>query len=147
MAATEEMTVIALNTKPDMVTLVPEKREEVTTEGGLDVIKHTKKLKEIIQLLSDADIPVSLFVDPIFSQLEASSDISSRWVELHTGSYAVSSWENQALEFSKIKESIDDKEKVDELVGLGFIEIVFEHLRVLPKGRVLLNFIIKKLLT
>merc|ERR1712072_1652811 len=70
MAATEEMTSIALKVKPDMVTLVPEKREEVTTEGGLDVIKNRIKLKEIIKRLSGEDIPVSLFVDPVQAQLE-----------------------------------------------------------------------------
>ena len=106
MAATQEMLDIALKIKPDMVTLVPEKREEVTTEGGLNVIANKNKLKSYVDKIQSNGIPVSLFVDPIFSQLEASFDISSRWVELHTGSYAVSSWENQALEFSKIKESV-----------------------------------------
>ena len=75
MAATEEMTLIAINLKPDMVTLVPEKREEVTTEGGLDVIKNKNKLKEIIQRLSDEDIPVSLFVDPVQTQLENCAEV------------------------------------------------------------------------
>ena len=68
MAATEEMTLIALKTKPDMVTLVPERREEVTTEGGLDVIKHQNKLKEVIHRLSDANIPESIFVAPVAAQ-------------------------------------------------------------------------------
>jgi len=99
------MTLIALNTKPDMVTLVPERREEVTTEGGLDVIKHKEKLKEIIQRLSDEDIPVSLFVDPVQEQLENSAEIKAGWVELHTGKYAIAKSDPRVLELSILKES------------------------------------------
>ena len=106
MAATQEMLDLALKIKPDMITLVPEKREEITTEGGLDIVANKEKLKIFVDKIQSAGIPISLFVDPIFSQLEASSNISVRWVELHTGSYALSSWKNQALEFSKIKESV-----------------------------------------
>ena len=105
MAATEEMTSIALFTKPDMVTLVPEKREEVTTEGGLDVIKYKKKLKEIIKRLSDANIPVSLFVDPVQEQLENCAEINAGWIELHTGKYAITKNKAKALELSILKES------------------------------------------
>ena len=105
MAATDEMTSIALKAKPDMVTLVPEKREEVTTEGGLDVIKNKNKLKEIIQRLSDVNIPVSLFVDPVKEQLEQSAEINAGWVELHTGKYATSKNKLRALELSILKES------------------------------------------
>ena len=106
MAATEEMTLIALNTKPDMVTLVPEKREEVTTEGGLNVIKHREKLKEIIKRLTDASIPVSLFVDPVQEQLEKCAEIKANWIELHTGKYASTKNNARGLELSILKESI-----------------------------------------
>ena len=105
MAATEEMTSIALNLKPDIVTLVPEKREEVTTEGGLDVIKNKNKLKEIIQRLSDEDIPVSLFVDPVQAQLENCAEVKADWIELHTGKYAITKNEARSLELSILKES------------------------------------------
>ena len=105
MAATQEMTSIALETMPDMVTLVPEKREEVTTEGGLDVIKHKKKLKEIIQLLSDSNIPVSLFVDPVQAQLENCAEVKAAWIELHTGKYAITNNKARSLELSVLKES------------------------------------------
>tara|TARA_B100000965_G_scaffold218123_1_gene182567 strand:+ start:52 stop:789 length:738 start_codon:yes stop_codon:yes gene_type:complete len=105
MAATEEMTMIAIDTKPDMVTLVPEKREEVTTEGGLDVIKNKNKLKEIIQRLSDENIPVSLFIDPVQEQLEQSAEIKAGWVELHTGKYAITKNNARTLELSILKES------------------------------------------
>ena len=105
MAATEEMTSIALNLKPDMVTLVPEKREEVTTEGGLDVIKNKNKLKEIIERLSDEDIPVSLFVDPVQAQVENCAEVKAAWVELHTGKYAITKNKARGLELSILKES------------------------------------------
>ena len=105
MASTDEMIQIALRIKPDMVTLVPEKRNEVTTEGGLDVIKYKNHLVEPIALLQAAEIPVSLFIDPISSQIEASKDINSTWVELHTGTYASSSWQNQPFELAKLKEA------------------------------------------
>ena len=107
MAATEDMTLIALNTKPDMVTLVPEKREEITTEGGLDVIKHKNKLKVIIQRLTDVNIPVSLFVDPVQEQLEQSAEIKAGWIELHTGKYALTKNDEKALELSILKESTE----------------------------------------
>ena len=105
MAATEEMTLIALKTMPDMVTLVPEKREEVTTEGGLDVIKNKSKLKEIIQRLLDVNIPVSLFIDPVQEQLETSAEIKAGWIELHTGKYAITKNKERALHLSTLKES------------------------------------------
>ena len=104
-AATEEMISIALNLKPDMVTLVPEKREEVTTEGGLDVIKNKNKLKEIIQRLSGEDIPVSLFVDPVQAQLENCAEVKAAWIELHTGKYAITKNKARDLELSILKES------------------------------------------
>ena len=105
MAATEEMTSIALKIKPDMVTLVPERREEVTTEGGLNVIKNKNKLKETIQKLYDEQIPVSLFVDPIQEALEISSEIKAGWVELHTGKYARAKNKERELQLSILKEN------------------------------------------
>ena len=119
MAATEDMTLIALNTKPDMVTLVPEKREEITTEGGLDVIKHKNKLKEIIQRLTDVNIPVSLFVDPVQEQLEQSAEIKAGWVELHTGKYARTKNDERALELSILKESTEKAKSYGLKVNAG----------------------------
>ena len=87
MAATGEMFGIALRIKPDIVTLVPEKREEITTEGGLDVISNRDSLLSI-QQLKDEGIRVSLFIDPDPKQIEASTDCGADDVELHTGSYA-----------------------------------------------------------
>ena len=105
MAATDEMIQIALRIKPDMVTLVPERRNEITTEGGLDVVSKKNALIDPIDVLQSADIPVSLFVDPISTQIEACKEIQSTWIELHTGTYAGSSWTTQPLELAKLKEA------------------------------------------
>jgi len=87
MAATKEMAKIAYEFKPDMVTLVPEKREELTTEGGLDVALGRDSIKEHVRFLQDGDIKVSLFVDPDIDQIRASHKVNADAVELHTGAY------------------------------------------------------------
>lgn len=88
MAATEEMLRIAREVKPDFSTLVPEKREELTTEGGLDVSSRMEFLKDYAARLRDAGIVVSLFVDPDEKQIAAAKKCGAEWVELHTGAYA-----------------------------------------------------------
>ena len=88
MAATDEMLNIALEIKPDYVTLVPEKREEVTTEGGLDIVGQINKIEKIVDKLQSAGIPVSLFIDAEESQIEASVKVQAKFIELHTGRYA-----------------------------------------------------------
>ena len=88
MAATEEMFGIALEIGPDIVTLVPEKREEITTEGGLDVIGASNIMRDGIKQIRDAGIRVSLFIDPEEDQIKASREIGAEDVELHTGRYA-----------------------------------------------------------
>jgi pyridoxine 5-phosphate synthase len=88
MAATPEMVAIALDIKPDYVTLVPERREEVTTEGGLDVAGQQTRLNEIVGQLQAANIPVSLFIDPDPTQINASAKTTAKFIELHTGRYA-----------------------------------------------------------
>ena len=87
MAATKEMAKIAYEFKPDMVTLVPEKREELTTEGGLDVALARDAVKEQIRFLKDGDIKVSLFIDPDIDQIRAAHKVGADAVELHTGAY------------------------------------------------------------
>tara|TARA_Y100001968_G_scaffold110186_1_gene99696 strand:+ start:9475 stop:10224 length:750 start_codon:yes stop_codon:yes gene_type:complete len=119
MAGTNEMVEIALQIKPDMVTIVPEKREEVTTEGGLDVISQSNNLKEIIQKFQCCDIPVSLFIDPIFKQIEESKKINANWIELHTGNYACASWVNQSKELSKIQEATTKAQCIGLRVNAG----------------------------
>ncbi len=88
MAATPEIVRIALRTKPDLVTLVPERRRELTTEGGLDVVAQRRRLKRVIQRFHRGGIPVSLFVDPIAAQVQASYEAGADVIELHTGEYA-----------------------------------------------------------
>ena len=104
MAATAEMQTIALRIRPDMVTLVPERREEVTTEGGLNIVGQTPDLKRLVARLQDEGIPVSLFVDPDAEQLEACQTCGARWVELHTGAYAEADWNRQPIELARIQE-------------------------------------------
>lgn len=85
----EEIVKICCDTVPDLATLVPESREEITTEGGLDVITNRKRLLEVIPRLFDAGVPqVALFVDPIPEQIHASSDVGANSIELHTGRFA-----------------------------------------------------------
>lgn len=88
MAATDEMVKIALEIKPDYVTLVPERREEVTTEGGLDVAGPIDRMTTIVTQLQSAGIPVSLFIDADETQINAASKIGAKFIELHTGQYA-----------------------------------------------------------
>ncbi|MFP6766888.1 MAG: pyridoxine 5'-phosphate synthase [Planctomycetaceae bacterium] len=88
MAAEEEIIGIALETRPGQCTLVPEKREEITTEGGLDVVGQKDRLGDAIGRLQQAGIEVSLFVDPVADQINASRELGADAVELHTGAYA-----------------------------------------------------------
>lgn len=88
MAATPEMIAIAMEIRPYMVTLVPERREELTTEGGLDVVRYEADLKQAVKQLKDGGILVSLFVDPNPKQLDACKAVEAQIVELHTGEYA-----------------------------------------------------------
>lgn len=88
MATTEEMIAIALEIKPDYVTLVPEKREEVTTEGGLDIVSHFDRMCQVVDRLQSANIPVSWFIDPDPQQITAAAKTQAKFIELHTGRYA-----------------------------------------------------------
>ena len=88
MALTDEMLEHALKIKPADVCLVPEKREEVTTEGGLDVLKYAKKITKFTRKLTDAGIRVSLFIDADADQIIAARDVGAPVIELHTGAYA-----------------------------------------------------------
>ena len=90
MACNEEILEIALNVKPDQATLVPERREEITTEGGLDVIAHKIRAADAVRRLQDAGISVSLFLDPEKRQIEEAARLKADAVELHTGQYAES---------------------------------------------------------
>jgi pyridoxine 5-phosphate synthase len=103
MAATDEMIEIATQVKPDIVTLVPEKREELTTEGGLDVVNLQRHVSGAVARLHDAGVLVSLFVDPEQRQVEAAEQTGTDCIEIHTGLYAdAPSPDVEDMEFEKI---------------------------------------------
>lgn len=120
MAATEEMQRIALEVKPDITTLVPEKREELTTEGGLEVASRVALIREYITRIQQAGIAVSLFIDPDEKQVAAAKKTGTDWVEIHTGSYANASTEkDRSREFAKIAEAAKLAASLGLRVGAG----------------------------
>ncbi len=96
MAATEEIMKIAIETLPDLATLVPERRQELTTEGGLDAVGHRHHLQDVVRELHRHEIPVSLFIDPVPAQVEAARAVEADFIEIHTGAYAEARDEHQA---------------------------------------------------
>ena len=119
MAATEEMLEISKKLLPDYVTLVPEKREEVTTEGGLDVKNNEKHLKKFVKSLKDSNIQVSAFIDPVSEQITYSKEIGFDFIELHTGKYAELNGEDQYKELQKIIESTYAANDIGLVVNAG----------------------------
>jgi len=103
MAVTDEMVALACRLKPQAVCLVPEKREELTTEGGLDVAGHLPRMQEAVARLSDAGCRVSMFIDPETSQLEASKAIGAPVIELHTGHFANLTGDAKAKELLAVR--------------------------------------------
>jgi pyridoxine 5-phosphate synthase len=120
MAATDEMQRIAREIKPELSTLVPEKREELTTEGGLDVASRVDFLKSYINRLKEQGITVSLFVDPDERQIAASRKAGADWVEIHTGTYANARAErDREREILKIAETAKFASSLGLRVGAG----------------------------
>ena len=120
MGANQEIIKFALKVKPDMVTLVPEKRQELTTEGGLNVAGQKKKLKNVISQMNDSGIPVSLFIDPDSRQIEASHNIGATFVEIHTGRYCdATSEEETEQEFELIVAAAEDAYEAGLRVNAG----------------------------
>tara|TARA_Y100000589_G_scaffold60193_1_gene51021 strand:+ start:2278 stop:2994 length:717 start_codon:yes stop_codon:yes gene_type:complete len=105
MAATSEMLSIAKKIKPKYVTLVPEKREEITTEGGLNIQENKDFYSKFVEDLKKSDISVSAFIDPISSQISCSKDIGCEFIELHTGKYADLKGDDQNKELQRLTES------------------------------------------
>jgi len=106
MASTDEMVGIAKEIKPDAVCLVPERRQELTTEGGLDVREGFQRISEVSAALEDNNICVSLFIDPDLTQIEAASRTGATFVEIHTGAYAnAQRIEDSERELVKIREA------------------------------------------
>ncbi len=103
MGNTAEMVELALRLKPDYVCMVPETREEITTEGGLDAVLHFDELAPSIRRMSDAGIQVSLFIDPEVSQIEAAARLGAPMVELHTGCFANHAGDERAAEIARLR--------------------------------------------
>ena len=116
MTASQEMLKIALSVKPDMVTLVPERREEVTTEGGLEVQLNRENLKKYVRLFKDADITVSLFISPDLDQIKAAQWVETDYIEVHTGPFCEARTISQRQEeFDRIHNAV----KLAHKIGLG----------------------------
>jgi len=119
MAATDEMLEIAKKLCPDYVTLVPEKREEVTTEGGLDVKSKVKYLKNFVGNLKESNMQVSAFIDPLADQINYSKEIGFNFIELHTGKYAELTGYQQYKELQRIIESANEANDLGLVVNAG----------------------------
>ena len=120
MANTEEIVRIALRVKPDMVCMVPERRQELTTEGGLNVTAQQKALKQNIARMKKAGIRVSLFIDADPAQLKASRAVGADFVEIHTGKYSdAPDEESQKKEFQRIARAIAQAHKLGLRVNIG----------------------------
>ena len=120
MAAVQPMLELALQTRPDTVTLVPERREELTTEGGLDVVAARDEIRRVTRALRDASIEVSLFVDPDLEQIKASHRADAQAVELHTGRYCeAKAGRDRARELARIVEAAKAAQKLGMRVAAG----------------------------
>ena len=120
MAATSEMLGFALDIKPDLVTLVPEKREEITTEGGIDLVIHKTTVTDTVGTLQNSGIPVSIFIDPDLEQLKLAHQCNTDLVEIYTGTFCnatTSGKKEQAL--SKIVDSVKLAHKLKLGVNAG----------------------------
>lgn len=116
MAATAEMVGIAMSIKPNVVTLVPEKREEITTEGGLDLIVHKVAIAETVDTLQKAGIPVSIFIDPDPEQIKLAHQIDANMIEIHTGAFCeATTTAKKEQTFSHIVDAV----KLAHRLGLG----------------------------
>jgi len=118
-AVTPEMINIACKVKPHDVCLVPEKRAEVTTEGGLDVVGHYEVVKAATKQLQEVGIRVSLFIDPEEKQIQAAKDVGATVVELHTGRYADLSGADQATELERIRKAAQFGKSIGLRVNAG----------------------------
>ncbi len=120
MATTKEMQEIAIKNLPKYVCLVPEKRQEVTTEGGLDVLSKIDYMKEFLKPLVSNGIIVSMFIDPDIKQVQASYDIGAQFVELHTGEYSHAfKSEKEEYELNRLKEATKFAQEIGLKVNAG----------------------------
>ncbi|MFQ5786824.1 MAG: pyridoxine 5'-phosphate synthase [Thermodesulfobacteriota bacterium] len=120
MAPTPEMKDIALEVRPDMITLVPEKREEITTEGGLNIIKASNNIARVVKEMKKNGLFLSIFIDPDLEQIKAANNVGADMVEIHTGVYANARNENDKnKELYKIQEATDASERLGLRVSAG----------------------------
>lgn len=120
MAATDEIIKIACEVKPELATIVPEKRLELTTEGGISVVDNIEILSDAIRELHDANIPVSLFIEPDIVQIDASAELGADFIEIHTGIFANAvSEEDQFDELDKIRLAAKHAKKLGMGVNAG----------------------------
>ena len=120
MAVTDEMQAIALEVLPHSVCLVPEKRQEVTTEGGLDVAGQLERVTKFVKPLVDAGIQVSLFIDPDLDQIKAAAKTGAQFIEMHTGQYSLAfGTEQEKFEFEKLKNSASLAQELGLKVNAG----------------------------
>lgn len=119
MANTPEMVAVALEVKPDEVCLVPERREELTTEGGLDVVAYFAELKPTVAKLREGGMDVSMFIDPEPQQVAASADLGANYIELHTGTYADNSGAVRAAELERLLAAADQAHGLGLKVNAG----------------------------
>lgn len=116
MAAVDEIIDIAVDVQPELATLVPERRQELTTEGGLNVIDNIELYKNTIERLQEADIAVSLFIEPDINQINAAAEINTDFIEIHTGVYANAESEEESFdELERIRQAAKHAKKL----GLG----------------------------
>lgn len=119
MALSDDIVTIALETKPQQVTLVPEKREEVTTEGGLDILGGFAKIQEALSKFKQAGIETSLFIEPDNNQIKASADAGADCIELHTGKFALSTGEEYQAELKRLIEGAEYAHSLGLRVNAG----------------------------
>ena len=149
MSLSDEIIKIALDLKPDEVCIVPENRMEITTEGGLDIMKNYEKLKEIIPDFKKSNIKVSLFIDPDISRIEMASKTGADYIELHTGRYAEA--KNEIEREAELKKLIDSAKiatqaglKVNAGHGLNYQNVVpvarIEEIETLNIGHSIISY-------
>jgi pyridoxine 5-phosphate synthase len=120
MACTLEMIDYALRLKPDSVCLVPESREEITTEGGLDIVGQSQRVGEVVAAMSEAGIATSLFIDPHPAQIEMAAALKSPWIELHTGTYANAYYqEGRAETLAELVRAAEQAHALELVVNAG----------------------------
>jgi len=135
MSCTPEMTKLALKLKPESVCLVPENRAEVTTEGGLDVVTHRRRVAKCVEAMNAAGIATSLFIDADREQIELAAELRAPWVELHTGAYAEAYFSpRRAKEFARLREGAARAHGLGLVVnaghGINYVNIA--EIRTLP---------------